>query len=262
MNAKIKFILLFILIFGTSLSGNDQEEFRWKIGEELTYKVKWSFVRLGTVTLQICDTLQMDSQKVYQTKLFIDSNPVLFFVNMHSVFESYIDESFYPHLFLAVEKIDGVKYDTQYRFDYDRKMIDVKMTDVKDTTRIIQKSIPFDQKVQDGMSLIFYARGNLSIVKKHNLIAFAEGEKGKLVLNTKGDGKEIGIDALEHKLPSYEVDGNADFKAIAGFTGNYRGWFSKDSGRLPLKAEMKVFIGHISLELESWQNWEPPVELN
>lgn len=248
-------MLILTLLPAMLLSKNNS--FQWKIGEELTYKVKWMFIRLGTLKLQVCDSLQMDNCRVYHTRMFIDSNPLIFFVNMHSVFDSYIDENFYPHLFIADEKIEGVTYKTRYRFNYVDSLIEVRMTDVKDTTHIIEKKLALDEKVQDGMSMIFYARGNVCQQRTDTLTAFYEAQKGKLKLRFKGPGEKIKIGSIEHVLKTYEVDGAAFFKAIAGFGGKYRGWFAADNRRPPLKAEMEVFIGNVTIELEEWKKWKP-----
>ncbi|MBN2091592.1 DUF3108 domain-containing protein [candidate division KSB1 bacterium] len=245
-------LVLFISVFSDNYA---QNKFRWVLGEELTYKVKYGFLRLGTLTMQVADSMQMDEQKVYKTLLYIDSNPMIFFVNMHSVYESYIDENFYPHLFLADEKIDGKYYKTRYRFDYPNKIIDVKMTDLEDTSKIIIKQMPMEEKVQDGMSLIFYARGNVHLAKEETLTAFYEAKKGKILIRFKGKGESLRIDAFESSQKSYAVDGQAHIKAIAGFGGKYEGWFATDAQAPPLKAKLKVFIGYVTVELESWKNW-------
>ena len=86
-------IILIFLIF-PSITFSNKNAFQLQIGEELTYKVKWSFIRLGTLKLQVVDTLMMNKTFVYHIKLFIDSNPLLFFVNMHSVYETFIDNEF------------------------------------------------------------------------------------------------------------------------------------------------------------------------
>jgi len=259
MSSKIIIIFICILLhFPTALLlGNNT--FQWQIGEELIYKVKWSFIRLGTLKLQVVDTLTIDNTRVYHTKMFIDSNPLIFFVNMHSVFDSYIDEDFYPHLFVADEKIDGITYKTHYRFNYSDSLIDVKMTDVKDTTHIIEKKIPLDEKVQDGMSMVFYARGNVHLKKTEKLTAFFEARKGKLDIHFSGKDKKIKINSIDSQMETYGVHGEAHFKAIAGFSGKYRGWFAVDKQRPPLKAEMKVFIGKVKIELEDWKKWNPPI---
>ena len=259
MSYKIAIIsICFLFLFQTTIFSDDNS-FQWQIGEELTYKVKWSFIRLGTLKLQVVDTLTIDNKLVYHTKMFIDSNPLIFFVNMHSVFDSYIDTDFYPHLFIADEKIDGITYKTRYRFSYSDSLIDIKMTDVKDTTHTIEKKLPLNEKVQDGMSMIFYARGNVHLKKTEKLTAFLEARKGKLDIHFSGKDKKIEINSIDSKMETYGVHGKAYFKAIAGFGGKYRGWFATDNRRPPLKAEMKVFIGKVKVELESWKKWEPQI---
>jgi len=255
------FFIWLLLFLSPQVQANDKP-FQWIIGEELTYKVKWSFLRLGTLKTVVLDSLQMDGRKVYHTQLYIDSNPVLFFVNFHSIYESYINEDFYPHLFLAVEKIDGVKYDTRYRFNYATRQIEVKMTDVEDTTQVIEKLIPLDEKIQDGMSLIFFARGNIQTPASLNVKAFYNARKGDLVMRLKGAGEKVKIAALPGEVPTREVDGKMNFKTIAGFSGKYHGWFATDAQAPPLKAELKVFIGNVSVELESWTNWQPTDSLH
>lgn len=245
-------LVLLVLLFSENYA---QNKFRWVIGEELTYKVKYGFLRLGTLRMHVADSMRMDEHLVYKTMLYIDSNPMIFIVNMHSVYESYIDENFYPHLFLADEKIDGKYYNTRYRFDYPNKIIDVTMTDLEDTSKIIIKKIPLDEKVQDGMSLIFYARGNVHLAKEETLTAFYEAKKGKIFIRFKGKGDNLKIDAIETSQKSYAVDGVANMKAIAGFGGKYEGWFATDPQAPPLKAKLKVFIGYVTVELESWKNW-------
>ena len=249
------FTLAFIL--STSSVSANKHQFQWQVGEELVYKVNWLFIRLGTLKIQVLDKLTMDGSTVYHTKMFIDSNPLLLFVNIHSVYESYINEDFYPHLFLAEEKIEGVTYWTEYRFNYADSVIYVKMTNTEDTTEVIVKQLPLDERLQDGMSLVFYARGNVHLQKKKKLTAFYEAQKGKLDINIRGKKRKIQIAAINSSLPAYELDGKAHFKAIAGFGGYYRGWFSTDNQRVPLKAEMKVFVGKVKIELEKWKNWDP-----
>lgn len=258
---KIKFTAALILIIltlyfcPTSLSADDGA-FKWQVGEELTYKVEWTVVRLGTVKLQVCDTLTINGKLVYHVKLFLDSNPLLFFVNMHSVFESYIDEQFRVHLFYAEEKIDDITYKTEYRFDYADSLIYVNMTNIDDPAQIISKKIPLDKKLFEGISLIYYSRANVSETKSETVKAFFESKKGDVEINFKGRNGKIEIDALESEVDTYYLDGTLLITGIAGVTGPYKGWFAADNNRTPLKAEMKVFVGNVVIELEEWKKWK------
>ena len=57
-------------------------------------------------------------------------------------------------------------------------------------------------------------------------------------------------------MPTY-LDGTLPMKGIAGVTGPFKGWFAVDKQRLPLKANLEVWIGSVTVELEKWENWNP-----
>lgn len=256
----IKKIFLLIFCFNVLVNiaayGSD-EIYQWKIGEELSYRVKWSFVRLGTVRIVVHDTLTYDSTFVYHIKLFIDSNPLIFFVNMHNVYDSYIDKQFRLRLFSALEIIDGIKYDATYKFDYNTKIMHVNMTSMKDPSKTIIEDIPLEEHVLDGATMIYYARANVHSTETDTLTSFFEAKKGKVFINFKGENDLVEIDALKKPLKTYYLDGIVKMKGIAGLTGPYKGWFSQDTQRPPLKAELKVFVGSVNIELEEWKNWAP-----
>jgi len=255
---KFKFLwYILILILLPNSVFSETQPYKWQIGEELVYKVKWSFIRLGTLKLVVEDTLHLDEQFVYHVRLYIDSNPLLFFVNMHSVYDSYIDDLFRIHLFTADEKIDNVTYKAEYLFNYADSIIHVDMASVEDPGKKIIKDLPLTEKIMDGTTMIFYARQNAAFARTDTVTSFFEAKKGKVAINFKGKKGDIKIDALNTSLKTYYVDGMVRMKGIAGLSGPYKGWFAMDSQRPPLKAELKVFIGHVSVELEDWKKWTP-----
>ncbi len=252
-------VFLLIVILNPTILLSNTSEFKWQIGEELTYKVKWSFIRLGTINVQVCDTLTMDDTFVYHVKLFIDSNPLLFFVNMHNVYESYITEDFKLHLFVSEEKIDGITYLAEYRFNYTDSLIHTTMTDMEKPEITIKKDDPLDVTLLDGTSMIFYARANSINSRTDTLTSFFASKRGKVAINFKGKNGKTKIKALKKPMESYYVDGIVRMKGIAGLTGPYKGWFAKGDQRPALKAEMKVFIGSVKIQLEKWVGWEPRI---
>lgn len=252
---KLQILVVFLLILALpALKRSDCLAYQFTIGEELRYKVKWMHFRLGTVTIQVCDSLEMDSHKVYHAKFSIDSNPVLFFINMHSQFECYLDEHLRPHLYKSEEKVDGNKCSTYYRFDYNEKVVRVKIVDQKDSTKIINKSIPLDRQIFDGLSLIFYMRNNLLCPKEEKLNIIANGDTWLLDLKIMEKAKKIRLKAIDKDFVTHEIRGEAHFTSTAGISGRFRAWFAADDKKTPLIAELKVFIGHVKLILESWKN--------
>ena len=205
------------------LAGNN--DFQFQIGEELTYRVKWSFIRLGTLKLIVCDTLTINDNPIYHIKLFIDSNPLLFFVNMHNVYESYIDKNFKLRLFYSVEIIDDITYKTEYRIDYGDSLIHIDMTDMKNPANVIKRDDPFDKQIFDGTSMVYYGRANSSNVRNDTLSCFFESERGKVDINFHGKAGEIKRDELPSPVDTYYLDVLAHMQGIAGGSGKFTGWF-------------------------------------
>jgi hypothetical protein len=252
--------LALVFIFASKINAVENQPFHWQIGQELTYKVKYTFIRLGTLRLVVQDTTTVNGNLLYHTKLHVDSNPMIFFVNMHNVYESYIDEQMRVHLFIADEKIDDVPYKAEYVFDYKDSLIYQNYTSMKNPDESIVRQVPLDGKIMDGANLIFYARYRSHEVSRDTVVSIYEADKGSVYINFNGEHeKEIKIGAVDAPQKTYFVDGSVDMKALAGLTGPFEGWFSQDSSRAPLKAKLKVFIGHVTLELESWVNWIPPI---
>lgn len=248
-------IYLIILVLGLSIfyhkpALSEDNKFELSIGEELTYKVKWAFIRLGTLKYQLLDTLRQDGNLVYHLRLYIDSNPMLFFVNMHSVFETYMGDRLIPYKFIAYEKIDNINYLTEHHFNYKDSTMQLTMTDIEDTTHIIKKTRSITKSIYDALTLVYYARSKVENVDIDTLSTFFGEEIGDIVINFRGQ-KAFSLSDFEDEFDiSYFIDGTILMKGIAGLTGPYLGWFGGSKRRIPLKAEMKVFVGNVIVELE------------
>ena len=234
-------------IFTAPLLSNENKP-RWKVGEELVYKVKWAFVRLGTLKTVISDTLTMDNERVYHVRVFVDSNPTLFFVNHHAVYETYFNDDLKVFLFRCNEKIDGVTYEARYRFDYSDSLVHVTMTNKEDPTKRIKRITPFHYRLLDGTSLLYYARKNVCHSKTDTIHYIAEGKDELSILRFMGPKGTVKIKALKKPSAACYLEGNALGGGIAGLHGEFKGWFAHDEQAPPLKAKMKVFIGSVVLK--------------
>ncbi len=259
-NLNLHWLLLFSFL---SLScqgleaGESAPALNLNIGEEYTYCVKYGFIRLGTLRIVMEDTMKLNNRPVYKVKFFMDSNPYLFFVNIHSVFESYIDKQYRLQKLISHEEVNDTLYKARYNFNYDEGYIDVHYKEINDTTRTTDRRFELKEDVFGSVALIFYARENAYRSQTDTVTAFHETNKGKVFIEFKGEGDAIEIDVLDDPLPAYHIGGEIFMKGIAGVTGPFRGWFSKDAHRIPLKAELEVFIGSVKVELEDWNMWNP-----
>ena len=73
-------------------------------GERLQYKVSWLVFRLGTIVVTTDRLPNSSSRDEFRVRLRVDSNPALFFVSVHSEYESILSASpVRPTLFTARE---------------------------------------------------------------------------------------------------------------------------------------------------------------
>ena len=193
---------------------------------------------------------------MHRIRFTIDSSPLLFFVNVHSVFDCYLDNQFRPVKYIADETQKGKKKIATYLFNYPDSFFTIDMYDETNTTDFTHKMMPLRQNVYDGISLVFYSRSQIHNKKSEQVLAFWEDRLGKITLNFKGEAEAVKIGALPDPVPAYYLDGIFHLKGIAGVTGPFKGWFARDHQRPPLRAHLEVFIGHVVVELESWKRWE------
>ena len=254
---KVYLIIIAILLCFANGSAQDSS-FRWRIGEELTYRVSYAFVRLGTLKLQILERYTQDSLLVHKTRLYIDSNPLVFFVDMHGIYNVDIDDMIRPVLYTFKEQDEEKQYTATYQFNYRDSLLIVNYHSENDSLhQPFAKNEKIPDRFFDGLSMVFYARANVNKTKIDTLTTFIHDKSGPVSINFTGQQEAIEIDALEEEINSMYMHGVIHVEGIAGVTGPYEGWFSTDRQHVPLRAEMDVFIGSVVLELESWKNWSP-----
>lgn len=70
----------------------------------------------------------------------------------------------------------------------------------------------------------------------------------------------IDVPAFQARVPSVRFEGRAYWtrKDYAGMKGEFRGWISDDAASVMLRAELRIFLGSIGLELEEYQrpDWD------
>jgi len=232
----------------------------FKVGEELTYVVKYSVLNLGEVKIKIKDKKIIRGKTFYVTYAYIDSYPGIPFVDLHQIYESYVDEKLYSDFFKAL--ILGDKYTayTEYNFDYMKSIIHVKKGKVNPAEVWTDSTTIADIKYQDGLSIFYYARMNTGQKKSIDVPCFVTEEKVFTKLNFYNIPEGISVDAVDYEIACVKLDGETDFISVFGLTGYFEGWFTDDSAAVPVLAKMKVIIGNITLELKSWkrEGWIPP----
>jgi hypothetical protein len=231
------------------------------VGEELIYEVSYSFFSLGTVKLQILDTIAKEGATLYQAKAFMDSYSGVPFVDLHYVFYSEIDPAYYSRFFSGLNTNDPKNtWYSDYVFDYSQNRV---LTE-KGIRQFSEKSVKGMDTIssfyQDGLSLLYFARGNVHSKSVTNAPTYVNEKKVNTLINFMNKKTSSEISAVNYPIRTVELDGRAEFVGVFGLTGGFSGWFSDDDAAVPIVAKMKVIIGSVRLELKRWNRpgWVPP----
>jgi len=239
-----------------AVSGTNSE--RLFVGEDLTYVVKYAFFNLGEVSLKVLEKIKMNNKPVYKTIAYIDSYPDLPFVSLHQVYESYIDSSLFPLKFIAKIFGDDTVF-VEYNFTEDSK-VEMKKGKHGSSKLTLDSTTHVDYRMQDGLSILFFARMNFSKRRTVSVPCFVNEREETALINYFNESESVVIDAVDYEIDCLRLSGQTDFVSVYGLTGNFEGWFSNDSFSVPIRAKMNVIIGSVNLELIKWNEklWNPP----
>jgi hypothetical protein len=235
-----------------------------EVGEELEYKVSYSFFTIGTIRTQVIAREVRNGRSIYRTRAIMESNPSLrWLVDLHIQFLSEMDEAPYSLNWVADDSTSKEINFRRFRFDYDnnraiyergkQRPAGVRTVEQTDTVRI-------EGKCQDGLTLFFYARENVHSVGQQQIATLIENKPALTTINFTNKRSEVEIDAVDYPVDVVEFDGRADYVGVFGLTGGFRGWFSNDEQQIPILARMNVILGSIKIQLAKWHRpgWQPP----
>ena len=235
-----------------------------EVGEELEYKVSYSFFTIGTIRTQVIGKEQQNGRTVYKTRALIDSNPGLsWLVNLHIRFYSEMDETVYSHFWTEDDSSkEAINYKV-FHFDYENGQAYLEQG--KRLAGNQQKvesldTVMITDRCQDGLSLFYYAREHVH--ENHNVPVptLIDNKQVYTYINFMNKRTDADIDAVDYPVDVVAFDGKADYVGIFGLTGGFRGWFSNDDAQVPILARMNVILGSIKIQLTKWNRpgWQPP----
>ncbi len=260
--SKRKFVLvLFVILLTGQLltlwAIDPTPKFKWEVGEDLHYKVKWAFVTLGKLRFRVLEADTLNGRPVFHCRVNIDSNPSLPFVRIHDVYDSYMDaEDFASYIFISYENKKDYTIYTRYDFDYEKQQVHIVIQNQypDSVVTLLDSTATIPGRVYDSLSMFFLARGMVKNKARIDIPVFAYNKVGITHINFEGTRREV--KARGQHLTGYYLDGRLKFVGIAGIKEGFKGWFSEDLQSVPLKAKMKAFVGSVDIELENWEHWE------
>jgi len=215
--------------------------------------VKWLFFRLGTITIAT-DSIPNDPGR-YKVLLTLDSNPDIFFISIHSQYEGIV--GLHPvrcESFLGRERQGDDTLMTRYTFIDSLKRVVMEQWILPVDTLVKSETRDTVNRFFDGSSLIFFARTLAHSNGQYSAPTLVEMDMFTTDINFTGVSAPVEIGAVDEEIDSRELFGKANFegKTFGGFSGEFRGWFSNDYASIPIKAEMSISLGTVTVELEEW----------
>lgn len=253
----IKFILyITILVFCLSNENIFAQEKMFSEGEELNYIVKYGFIKLGEVKMILQSKKKENDITVYYAKCSMKSYDGIPFVNLNSIFETEIvfdGKQSYSRRFKAVDYKEDAVINIDYLFNYDSAFVHVKKVNNGKTERDERISFNKNVKFQDGLSLFYAARLNSFTTENYLIPVFMNEVETSVSYYFASKKDDISISIFDDDINSIRCSGVANFTGVFGLTGEFAGWFSNDDYRIPLKAQLNVIIGNVTLELDSFK---------
>jgi hypothetical protein len=251
--------LCVVLLSGPAYGQGGPGGFVFTENEELVYNVRYAFFDLGQIRITTYGASTLDGRPVSFARALIDSYHGIPFVDLHAVFESFIDHAMYSRKFMGKIKQDGSWDFSRYRFEYDRNRVIVEMGR-QDTVVAQRETVAVNGPYQDGLSLFFLARDGLFGTSAVRVPTMIKEKRVSTTIAFTGRRTSVEIDAYDYPIDVIEFDGTMEFTGIFGLTGDFEGWFSNDQARVPIKAKMKVLIGSVNVELMDYRRpgWVPP----
>lgn len=259
MNPKILISLTSFFLFFFFLIQQESTAQMISPGEELMYEVSFLGIKLGSIRIITEPDEVLNNMTVHKTKAYIDSYSGIPFVDLHVIFQSWIDQSVsFSHKFIGNTKEKGVWLYDQILFDYKSKAVRIEKW--KKDDKYFSTTIPSTKKWCDGLSLYFFARQYLKSKKYVRIPTIIDRDTASTTINFLGKRESVEIDAIKYPVKTVYFNGSVEWTGVYGMTGRFEGWFSDDAACIPIKAKMKVYVGSVNIQLLSWKRsgWIPP----
>lgn len=242
--------LLLLLVLSGSVPAQWYKASAFSDGEWLKYKVKWGFIRLGTI-------------EVFQEEL-PETTPRAFRVMMRAKSAKLQ----IINVFFINEGIVNPRQPTLQQFKItvgkDARDITTYTYDPPTGTVLMKKTVDNRLELLDSLTCLenlYDAIGTFMMIRclsasgfnitLNNIIDFKICQTH---LNFSGMADTIKVAAFDDLQKGWEFSGRADWvgKAYGGVSGPFRGWISQDAAAIPLKVKVKIFLGSITIELEDF----------
>jgi hypothetical protein len=245
----IFFTLIFNAAFGQELK--DIKEPVFKTGEQLSYKFKYGFFTGAEGELRVEDGDKIDGHPTYH--IIADGKTAGTFDVFYKVrnrYESYVDRTtLLPYQYTENRREGSWKHTDNVKFDHE-------------TGKIIANKGVYQSKgkVFDFVSAYYFARGldisKIRVGDKFELPYFLED--GMYTLSITYAGKEV-VNSAIGKFNCLKFNPTIIAGRIFKKDSKLYLWITDDNNRIPVKANVGLIIGSVTMELTAAKGLKYPL---
>lgn len=252
-----KYFILFLMLSAVSFAGTGNDstshvpEFRtlennaFKVGEKLTFDVKYGFVTAGIATMQIPNMRRISGRQAYHVTFEVNSVPSFDWIyKVRDRYETYIDATgLFPWRFEQHIREGGYSRDFSAFFDQR-----------KGRAKTSEGEYEIPKYVNDIVSAFYLARTfDYSKLKINDRIHLKNFYKDKVYdLDVRYLGKET-VDVTAGTFDCIVVEPLVQEGGLFKSEGSIVVWLSDDALKIPVKVKTKVVIGSIDAELTGYE---------
>jgi len=215
----------------------------FQTGEELTYKVKFGFVKLGTVVIRTGSSA--GSNKVNASMQFWTADVP--FLDTKTKIDDVIDTQYVHLVNFKEHSTEGDKV-TDKTFSYDRGKKTLTYSDATVQNRVTTNVDPFS----DALTLLFNMRTWSAAGQAYSFqMRGKDGAKNVSINFTKATSDQE-VEAFDDKpVKTRVLKGKANMgdSSPLGANGDFTAYVTDDAAAVPVRIDMKIAIGSITLEL-------------
>jgi hypothetical protein len=251
-----KYLLIIILIMITLLKSFSQDmnylgEPSFKIGEELSYKLKYGFFTAAEANIKV-----MESDRKFEGQAFhivADSKTAGTFDIFYKVrnrYETYVDrKTLQPYFYTENRKEASYRHSDNVTFNHNTD----KITADKGV-------FPMKGKVFDFLSAYYFARSidisKIHIGDKFNLQYFLEDGIHSMEITYAGKEK---MDCSVGKFNCLKFNPTIIPGRVFRKSSKLYLWITDDKNRIPVKAHVELVVGSITMDLTGAKNLKYPL---
>ncbi|MFI5264288.1 MAG: DUF3108 domain-containing protein [Candidatus Kapaibacterium sp.] len=248
-----RFIFFLFLCLNASSMFAQQKNAVFQTGERLTYKVKYGFIKLGTMVIETGSYLGNSHIKA-RMKYWTAEVP---FLDSKDTIDDVIDTTGICLIRFEEHGYDGKKKISR-GFSYDPRMRTLTYFDASISNRVTSDVRPFS----DAIALFFNLRTwNGSSANYYFPMRGLASERTVKCCFSRNESMQKCAAFADEEIPTFRIEGLADMgnSTILGADGSFTAFVTKDAAAIPIRVDMKIAIGSITILLDKVErkDWQP-----